>query len=117
MLTLLKNYASLGFWWTLFKLNSLFLRFVYTVAPLSLLQKRINQAFEAEGVKLTCLQDGEQAGKYDKTKYKAEIVVKDKQFFYKVFDASLGVGEAYMVRVKVLCCNSRQGIFETYCKL
>jgi hypothetical protein len=99
MLVVLREYANLFYWWTLFHLNSLFLRFVYTVAPFALLKKRIIAIMGTVGVKVTACCDNEKAEgkKLDKSKYQVELVVKDHRFFYKVFDASLGLGEAYMV--------------------
>jgi hypothetical protein len=100
MLVALREYGSLFYWWSLFHLNSLFLRFVYTVAPFSVLKKRIIGIFDTIGVKVTCISDKDEivGNKLDKSKNKVELVVKDNRFFYKVFDASLGLGEAYMVR-------------------
>jgi hypothetical protein len=98
MLVALREYASLFYWGALFNLNSLFLRFVYTVAPFSALKNRVIEIFGTVGVKVTCDKD-EIGKKLDKSMYKAELVVKDDRFFYKVFDATLGIGEAYMVRV------------------
>jgi hypothetical protein len=99
VLVALREYASLFYWGTLFYLNSLFLRFVYTVAPFSILKKRIIAIVGSVGVKVTCISDKDEivGNKLDKSQYKVELVVKDDRFFYKVFDASLGLGEAYMV--------------------
>jgi hypothetical protein len=103
MLVVAREYANLFYWWTLFHLNSLFLRFVYTAAPFSLIKKRIIAVMETVGVKVTCCDTDKIVGnKLDKSKYEVELVVKDYRFFYKVFDASLGLGEAYMVSIVVL---------------
>ena len=97
MLVALREYASLCYWWTLFHLNSLFLRLVYTISPLSVLKQKIIDISATVGIKLTC-DVAEFGKKLDKSKYTVEVLVKDDRFFYKIFDATLGIGEAYMVR-------------------
>jgi hypothetical protein len=96
MLVVLREYATLAYWTTLFNAYSLFLKFVYCIAPFSVLEKKVLAIFDEVGVKVTY--DKAELGKYDKNKYKVEIWVKDKQFFYRVLDTTLGIGEAYMVR-------------------
>jgi hypothetical protein len=98
MLVVLREYAALAYWLTLFKAYSLFLRFVYCVAPFSVLEKKILTIFDEIGVKVTY--DKKEVGMYDKSKYKVELWVKDKNFFYRVLDTTLGMGEAFMVRTK-----------------
>lgn len=95
MLVVLREYATLGYWTTLFNAYSMFLRFVYCIAPFSVLEKKIIAIFDEVGIKATY--DKAELGKYDKSKYTVELWVKDKQFLYKVLDTSLGLGEAYMV--------------------
>jgi hypothetical protein len=110
MLVALREYASLCYWWTLFHLNSLFLRFVYTITPLSVLKEKIIDISATVGIKLTC--DVSEFGKkLDKSKYTVEVLVKDDRFFYKIFDATLGIGEAYMV-----CTTQEQTIHQKWKK-
>jgi hypothetical protein len=98
MRVVLREYATLAYWTTLFKAYSAFLRFIYCIAPFSVLERKFFEIFDSVGVKLTY--DEKELGKYDKNKYKVEILVKDKKFLYRVLDTTLGIGEAYMVRIK-----------------
>jgi hypothetical protein len=96
MLVVLREYATLAYWVTLFKAYTLFLKFVYCIAPFSVLEKKILEIFDEIGIKVTY--NEKELGMYDKSKYKVELWVKDKKFFYKVLDTTLGIGEAFMVR-------------------
>lgn len=83
------------FWWTIFQIQLITVKFLLAIIPLSLVKAEVIKEFDKVGVKTTF--DPKQAGKYDKTKYKCEIVVYNEQFFKRVaFDDSLGVGETYM---------------------
>jgi hypothetical protein len=111
MLVAVREYSSLFYWWTLFYLNSLFLRFIYTITPLETLKKKITEYSATVGIKVTCVNDeiaGKKKQKLDKNKYTVEVLVKDDRFFYKIFDATLGIGEAYMVRMKKMTHENTQ---------
>jgi len=83
------------FWWTVFHGYQAVLSLFFHMIPLSALKAELMKQFEAGGIKFASSE--EDAGKYDKTKYKCEVVVHNDGFFRRAaIEDSLGMGEAYM---------------------
>jgi hypothetical protein len=91
----LVDLAVCFFWWSVFKIWLVLVKIFLNIVPMFGLKQAVLQEFEKRGIAVSF--DRAQAGKYDKTKYKCELVVHNDEFFRKIaFNDCLGIGEAYM---------------------
>ena len=83
------------FWWSVFKIWLVLIKGFLNIVPMVGLKQAVLQEFEKRGIAVSF--DRARAGKYDKTKYKCELVVHNDEFFRKIaLNDCLGIGEVYM---------------------
>ena len=87
------------FWYVVFRSYQWAMAIVMAIVPTALARKVAQDSFAQCNVKISMDQDRE-VGKYDKDKYRCEVIVHNPKTFKRVqVEDILGIGESYMVRM------------------